>query len=262
MIDLNDPDERAAAIGEYVLGTLDADDHAAFEAALAQDASLQAQTYRWQDKLLGLTALAAPVVPPEGMWGRIERALESAPPAGSGATTRVASGVVAPAPARPAPARAPAPTATPWWQRLPLWQGLSVAGLAASLLLAVLLAGRVGVPEAPGARYLAVLQSPDNRATGYVVEMQARGTLRLIPLGQPLAVPAGRSLQFWTKAQTAAGPTSLGLVRPGEVVQLPVSRLPAVEAEQLFEITLEPEAGSPLDRPTGPILFVGRTVAI
>jgi anti-sigma-K factor RskA len=41
-----------------------------------------------------------------------------------------------------------------------------------------------------------------------------------------------------------------------------VAQLPAVEAQQLFEITLEPATGSPLNRPTGPILFVGRTVAL
>jgi anti-sigma-K factor RskA len=160
------------------------------------------------------------------------------------------------------PTRTVTPPRVRWWERLQLWQGLSVAGIAASLLLTTLLVGRVGVPEAPGARYLAVLQSPDSQATGYVVEVQARGTLRLIPVAPAAAVPAGRALQFWTKAQGAAGPTSLGLVRPGETVQMPVSRLPAVEAQQLFEITLEPEAGSPLDRPTGPILFVGKTVQI
>jgi anti-sigma-K factor RskA len=75
-------------------------------------------------------------------------------------------------------------------------------------------------------------------------------------------VPAGRALQFWTKPQNASGPTSLGLVRAGETVVLPVSRLPAVEAHTLFEITLEPETGSPIGRPTGPILYVGRTVAL
>jgi anti-sigma-K factor RskA len=41
-----------------------------------------------------------------------------------------------------------------------------------------------------------------------------------------------------------------------------VSRLPALGPQQLFEITLEPDGGSPIDRPTGPILFVGSTVAI
>lgn len=245
MIDLDDPQERAAAIGEYVLGTLGAEDHERFAAELGRQPSLLAGVYQWQDRLLGLTTLAAPASPPPALWSRIESALE----AGS-------------APAVLAPTRATAQVKAPWWHRLPLWQGLSVAGAVASLLLAVLLVTRVGVPEAPGSRYVAVLQSPESRATGYVVELAANRNLRLIPVGPAVAVPAGRALQFWTKPEGAAGPTSLGLVRPGEVVEMPLSRLPAVAAQQLFEITLEPEGGSPLDRPTGPILYVGTTVAL
>ena len=41
-----------------------------------------------------------------------------------------------------------------------------------------------------------------------------------------------------------------------------MARLPTLEAQQLFELTLEPEGGSPLDRPTGPVLFLGRTVQL
>jgi len=48
MIDLRDPAERSAAAGEYVLGTLSPEDHAAVTAALAQDAGLQAEVYAWQ----------------------------------------------------------------------------------------------------------------------------------------------------------------------------------------------------------------------
>jgi anti-sigma-K factor RskA len=36
----------------------------------------------------------------------------------------------------------------------------------------------------------------------------------------------------------------------------------ALEANQLFELTLEPANGSPLDRPTGPIQFIGRAVKV
>jgi anti-sigma-K factor RskA len=86
--------------------------------------------------------------------------------------------------------------------------------------------------------------------------------LRLVPTAAATAAPAGRSLQFWTKAESATAPTSLGLVQAGQTLELPLSRLPAAEARQLFEITLEPEGGSTVGRPTGPILFVGRTVAL
>lgn len=157
------------------------------------------------------------------------------------------------------PAREAAP---PWWQRLGLWQGLSGLAVAASLALSVLLVQRLQAPAPAGERYLAVLQSPDQQKTGWVVEIEAGRQVRLVPVSEMAAVAEDRSLQFWTKPQGAAGPTSLGLVRAGQTVVLPVSALPGVGAQQLFEITLEPREGSPIGKPTGPILFVGRTVRL
>jgi anti-sigma-K factor RskA len=237
VIDLERPDERDALAAEFVLGTLSDDDRTAFAAAVAEDRALQAAVYAWQDRLLPLSARVAPAQPQPVLWQRIELAVNAATPA--------------PAPARPPP---------PWWLRLPMWQGLSAAALCAALLFAVLLGQRPDGPPA-GTRYVAVLQSPDSQNAGWVVELDGE-RLRLAPTGNTGPVPAGRSLQFWTKLQDAAGPTSLGLVRAGQTLELPLSRLPGVGAQQLFEITLEPEGGSTIGRPTGPILFVGRSVAL
>jgi anti-sigma-K factor RskA len=239
VIDLNDADSRDAAAGEFVLGTLDDADRATFAAALAQDRALQAAVYAWQDRLLALSARAAPAAPPAQGWARIEQTLDAA--------------------AQPT-RRTEMATRAPWWQALRLWQGVSALAVAASVFLAVLVLSRP--PEPAGTRWLAVLQSPQDRSTGWIVEVQAGGTLRLVPVGDSAPVPAGRALQFWTKPEDAAGPTSLGLVRAGQTLQMPVARLPAVGARQLFEITLEPENGSPIDRPTGPILYVGTTVPL
>jgi hypothetical protein len=43
---------------------------------------------------------------------------------------------------------------------------------------------------------------------------------------------------------------------------VPRAKLPALESEQLFEVTLEPQYGSPTGRPTGAILAVGRMVRL
>lgn len=232
-----DPEDRSAQLAEYVLGTLEQAEREAIEQALSTDPALRAEVLFWREKLLGLGARVPMAEPSEGLWPRIEAAAAQADTPHRQA-------------ARPAPG-------VPWWQRLRFWQGLSAAtALACAALVAL-----VVLPSAdhlpPGTRYLAVLQSPETRAVGWVVEARAGGRLVLVPLGDPMQVPQGRALQFWTKAQDAPGPTSLGLVRAGQRVEIPISALPTLESAQLFEITLEPESGSPIGRPTGPILFLG-----
>lgn len=242
-MNLQTAEDRSAAAGEYVLGSLPPQEHAAFEAALVTDPALRAEVGYWQDRLLALSRQAEPVAPSARLWPRIEAGLP--PPA----PTR--HGVAAP----------------PWWRRLGLWQGVSGLALAASVALASVLVLREQTPPAPQTQYVAVLQAPQGGPNGWVVEVRVdaasgQGRLRLLPVAPGQPVPAGRALQFWTKAPGAAGPSSLGLVAAGAPVELPVARLPDLRPEQLFEITLEPEGGSPIGRPTGPILYVGRAVQL
>lgn len=246
--------ERSADAGEYVLGTLDAAAHADVQRRIQSDAALRAEVYAWQDRLIGLTRWAAPIEPHAGTWRDIE--------------TRLARPSVAPSATRPAeaPTGSASPTANTaandaLWKRLRRWQAVGGLAMAASLLLAALLVLRLPLESPQATRYLALLQAPDDKSTGWVVEVTA-DKVRLVPVGPTSEVPTGRALQFWTKPEGAAGPTSLGLVRPGVVTELPIARLPAVAPQTLFELTLEPEAGSPLNRPTGPILYVGRSVRL
>ena len=228
-----DPVERAATAAEYVVGTLSATERDEVEHALPRNAGLQQDVYFWQDKLLAMTRMLAPVEPSPAVWSRIEHSINQAKAGRSAAPSE------------------------PWWEGLAFWR----FGAAFASVLAVVLALQLRPVDAPvpGTRYLAVLQSPDKQDAGWIVEASVGGKLRLIPLGKTAVTPQ-KALQFWTKAQGASGPTSLGLVPPDRVTEIDVASLPTLEREQLFELTLEPETGSPIGRPTGPILYVGRTV--
>ncbi|MFJ4066245.1 anti-sigma factor domain-containing protein [Pseudomonas sp. NPDC089996] len=218
--------------GEYVLGTLSLEEHAALADRLRTDPALRAAVDAWEARLLELTALAD-LQPPSGrLWGRIQRSLDDA--------------------AAPVTQQR-----THWWKRLGLWQGLSVAGLAASLLLAFI----VLTTPAPTTRYLVVLVAPSSQAPGWVVQASDNRMIELIPLGQD-AVPEGMALQFWTKGEQWRAPVSLGLVKPGEPYRVPLQSLPPLEVNQLFELTLEKAGGSPTGLPTGPVKFIGRAVKV
>jgi anti-sigma-K factor RskA len=225
---LDDPQELA---GEYVIGTLPAARRREVEAAMAQDAALRAAVAEWEARLLPLAELVAPADPSPRLWPRIASSLAAQE------------------------ARRAAPPRPGWWDRLNLWRGLAAAGFAAAIALAVVNLQ----PPAPAPRYMVVLAAPDSMSPGWVLQQAGDRRLRLVPL-RATSVPPARALQLWTKADGWTKPVSLGLVEPGKAVDVPLGDLPELEPNQLFEITLEQPAGSPLGRPTGPILFIGRAV--
>jgi anti-sigma-K factor RskA len=220
--------------GEYVLGTLSAARRREVEQALPDDPALRAAVEYWEQRLLPLTSLAEPVEPSTALWARIERSTASSPVRSE-------------------------PEKTGWWNRLTLWRGLAAGGFAAAAIMAVVVGVRMQAPEAPG--YMVVLATPQNAAPGWVIRATGPNAIRLEPLVKT-AVPARRALQLWTKADGWRGPVSLGLVTPGQAVDVRLDKLPPLQPNQLFEITLEPEQGSPIGRPTGPILYIGRAVKV
>ena len=240
----NDRDDLDDLAGEYVLGTLSAKARRAVDSRMVSEPALRQAVEAWEARLLPLTALAPPAEPSPQLWPRIEGSLGPAAVASS-----------------PRPAARPAPKPAPWWHwdSLSLWRGLAGASFAAAAILASVLVTRFGAPPPP--QYLVVLVAPQDKAPGWVVQTSSTRQLALIPLGT-VEVPSEKSLQFWTKADGWGGPVSLGLVTPGRTLNVPIDRLPPLQPNQLFELTLEPPNGSPLDRPTGPIQFIGRAVKV
>ncbi len=213
---------------EYVLGTLPAEQRAEVEQRLPHDAQLRAAVDAWEQRLLPLTALAEPVPPSAELWRRIQRNL------------------------------APAQTREGWWNLLALWRSLAGAGLVTTLVLAALLLTR---PPALSPSFVVVLVAPQSQAPGWVIQASNNQQIQLIPLGV-MEVPADKALQFWTKGDGWQGPVSLGLVKPGQTLSVPLDKLPPLAPNQLFELTLEDPRGSPTGKPTGPIQAIGRAVKV
>lgn len=237
---LPDHDLQSLA-GEYVLGTLNPQQRAQVQARLEHDLALRTAVDDWEARLLALTDLAESQVPSAHLWHRIDHSLD-----------RLS------APSQPA-ARSLRPRAAHWWDSLNLWRGIAGVGVAASVTLAAVLLTQV-VPR-PVPSYLVVLVAPQDKAPGWVVQASNSRDIQLIPLSETL-VPEDKALQFWTKADDWQGPVSLGLVKPGEVLSVPLDKLPPLQPNQLFELTLEKSTGSPINKPTGPIQFIGRAVKV
>ncbi len=239
-------DDLQVVAGEYVLGTLPAAERLAVSQRLATEPALQQAVNDWEERLLPLTHLAERVPLPKHLASRIEASLQ---------------GLRQQARAQSAPAAMPPrSTSGRWWNHLGLWRALAGSGFAMAAVLAAVLVTRTAPVAAPP-KFMVVLVAPQDKAPGWVVQASSTRQISLIPLGVA-EVPADKALEFWTKADGWNGPVSLGLVKPGQPLQLALDKLPPLQPNQLFELTLEPPTGSPIGKPTGPIQFIGRAVQV
>lgn len=226
------PAERRALIGEYVLGLLDADQAEEVRALILTDQDAARIALEWEAHWLELSDQLPAALPSASLWPRIQRSLGHTHPDAQSLTQRV-------------------------WNSLGLWR-LTSAALAFGLLLSLMPWILSQGPAA--AAYTAVLQPPGEAASpGWVIRVEDDGDLQLDPLVAD-TIPADRSVQLWTLIDPADGPRSLGLVQPGQPFKLSAEQLGQVQPGQLFELTLEPAGGSPLSRPTGKVLYIGRAV--
>jgi anti-sigma-K factor RskA len=226
MPDMSPPEDNEALAGEYVLGTLEARQARAVEDALPHDAALRQAVAGWEARLAPLSALAPPEAPPPGLWARIEASLQP----------------------RAARVAAPVRRRLDW-----LWRGWAIGASAVAAGLAAFLVLRPA--EAP--RLMTVLLTQRDQPA-WVVEADGNA-IRLAALN-PRPVAGDRVLQLWALPQGATAPTSLGLIPPsGRFSVTPTGITPA--DGMLVEISLEPPGGSPLGRPSGPVLFIGRLTA-
>jgi anti-sigma-K factor RskA len=227
------PAERRALIGEYVLGLLDEAEANEVRELIENDSEAEKIALQWQQHFLELSDQLAPQTPSAQLWQRLQHSLGLTP-----AVSQVNSWLA-------------------WWQSLTTWR-LTSAALALALIVTLL--PDLWRTDTAASSYTVVLQAPGEAAKpGWVVHVDGEGVLRLQPLLDD-QIPADRSVQFWTLVDPAIGPRSLGLVEPGKPLQLSAEQIGAVQPGQLFELTLEPAGGSPKSRPTGKVLYIGRAV--
>lgn len=226
-------DEQRTLIGEYLLGLLDEAQAREIHDLIENDKDAAKMALQWQQHFLELSDQLPPQTPTAQLWPRLQKSLGLGTPVQRASQWKT------------------------WWQSLATWR-LASAVLAFALLIVIL--PEPWQNDISANRYTAVLQPPGEAAQpGWVVHIDQTGALLLEPLNDQ-AIPANRSIQFWTLVDPALGPRSLGLVEPGKPLQLPVEQIGPVQAGQLFELTLEPKGGSPINRPTGQVLYIGRAV--
>jgi|Tabmets5t2r1_1033131.scaffolds.fasta_scaffold05370_3 anti-sigma-K factor RskA len=260
---MSEPASPHVEVAAYLLGKLEADEAAAFEAHLASCADCRRQLEELRG-LPELLATATPAIPlPDPLRDRTLAAVRQAAaraeptPAVAAAHPRAEAGVPTTDAATPA-AAAPAPARRPWWRRRWLVVAVATAALVAALAIpgALLLGGGGGevtrltlvAAEGGGGRGQAIVT---RTAAGRSFDVRIQG------LRPP---PAGSLYELWAvhPQDTLERPqrVSLGTFTTGAdgsarltaFTAAPIDRFPVVG------VTLEPVDGNPAR--TGPRVLI------
>lgn len=238
------PDDLAAKAGEYVLGTLDADEKRAFEARLLADASLRREVALWRERLRAIADGAPETRPPPRVWRNVEAAVTR----GAGAALR---GAVADLDEVRRLRRSRA-----FWRM----STLAAGALAASLFGFAVIAPEILRPPPAGVetgeRFVAVVDRGGELPALIVRVDTLTGLVHVRALAAE--APAESSLELWYIAGDNA-PRSLGLVEDGS---LPVAAPALFEQAEgaTLAVSVEPRGGSTTGAPTGPVIYTGRLV--
>jgi anti-sigma-K factor RskA len=225
---------------EFVSGLLEPAQRAEVEGRVQTDPAFASLVAQWQDRLADLDRTAPAMTPDPGQWQRIESQISAT--------------------AQPQRDTRPG-VLSQLWNSIGGLRATAAASLASALIFAAIAGVALNYATREAARkpvYVAILVNDDTKQPGAVVNAFADGRVEMIPLTD-INVPPGRALEIWTLWDRNVGPRSVGLIDRPRTVRLNLDKLPPTGPDQLFEITLEPAGGSPIGRPTGPILYKGTT---
>jgi anti-sigma-K factor RskA len=233
--------ERDIDAGEYVLGTLGAEERARFRLQLASDAELRASVRAWEARLAPLADAIASEAPSAQVWRSIERA-----------TLRETSGESQ---------SSDSSNVVQLRRRLSVWRGAALAaGAIAACLAAVVVFDLLSLPSADaGGRYVAVVDS-GGREPALIAEVDTQaGVIRVRSL--TAETPSGQSLELWHVPEGEA-PRSLGILAAdaeAQTIEYAVARGPV---SGIIAVSIEPQGGSPSGAPTGEIVYTGRLIPV
>jgi anti-sigma-K factor RskA len=238
MTEENDIDAIAA---EYVLGTLDAGERAAVAARRRREPALEAAIAAWEQRLGPLADLVPTVEPPAGVLARVEERIERLQ-------------------RRPGMVDPDGSAVLQLERRVGRWRGLALAASLAAVSLAGITFWRE-TQRAGGPRTFVAVMQKDDASPSFLVTVDL-DTRQLTVRPVAAAAQPDKSYQLWMAHSSFEGVRSLGLVSERDLAPRTVLATfdRSVIETATFAVSLEPAGGSPLDKPTGPVLFHAKLI--
>ncbi len=213
-------EERYNALAaEYVIGTLRGKARLRFQKLMMQYQAIHDATCQWEQYLDGINQSLPPVEPPPRVWEEIQRRLDhnQATPVASAAFSR----------------RSP-------------WHWVTLAGVAAALVIAVLLVTPERASEAPVSQ-VAIVSDSDNKPL-WIVEV-SRDAIK-VRVTDAFSPETDTDYQLWMVPKDGQPPVSLGLMPESGDLLATAPDLLFSDNISALAVSKEPPGGSPTGKPT------------
>lgn len=245
-----DREELIVQAGEYVLGTLDAQQAQAFEAQLRDSDAARRELAYWEQRLAAMGLALAPVPPPAQVWAHIAAGI------GHGGASDQASDH--PAAGRRAPTRRSDFAASA--SRGRFWPGLAIAASVAALVMAALLfTGATGPSDSDAPAYASVVHDEPTGMSWLVTAPEGAREMSVVAMDN-YDVPEGKILRLWLKPE-GHDPVLLGrwphaAGRHAMSVSDAAARFLDQPAQLLVSMEDDSNAGKPAPASDGRVMWV------
>jgi anti-sigma-K factor RskA len=234
---MTDNEDIDALAGEYVLGTLDAQERTMVAARRLREPDLDSAIIAWERRLAPLNEIIREAAPGADSLAKILARIDEQPETSPDGSTVVHLR-----------------------RRLEFWRAtaLAASAIAAGLILYLGVGQFSSRTKQPN--LVAVLQK-DAASPAFLVTVNIEDRLMTV---QPIAAkqPAGKSYELWIVQDSLGAPKSLGVIDQDKAATRPTlaAYKPDVIESATYAVTLEPEGGSPTGKPTGPVVFAGKLI--
>lgn len=232
------PTIRDRLAAEYVLGTMPERARRRFEAQLKFSPSLRGVVSEWETRLTPLASAVPELNPPNRVWREIQRRLH-----GDQAPSQAVS----------------------WWNKTGFWRAATGLVTVALLTLSFFLSFAVKPPVTEATMMVVVMDDMQTQSPAMTVSWEPgeakRKLLRLRVIGHAEMAP-DTAWELWMLPGGDKPPVSLGLITTHELQTLTVPPHVGDSLDDAWGLgmTVEPAGGSPVGKPTNPMLYMGQCV--
>ncbi len=144
---------------------------------------------------------------------------------------------------------------TPWWARLNLWRALAFAGFALAFALGwTMLAPRSDRPD----ERIVVSLGAEDAQPALIASVDRSDRFLTVKVLEQVVPRPGYALELWALPEGKEA-RSLGLVPASGLARIALGAPAGITFQHIpkLAVSLEPTAGAPHGKPTGPLIYTG-----